>query len=307
MADSQLRRRTTVTQQTTVTQPDPTTEELKKHLLELYNSGKEVEFKKEIVSLIASHREYFRVVELQNDKSSDVTKETFVRHFSSTLNKELAEALFNVMSDDKKTVNVMNLNLQFQQRRRTTIRQREIVKDAQWLMHRLQNLDLKDIDKDGDLKIQRQELRDYFKDELDAALVDQIYDAIDVDESGFITPMEYFRWRGNAKLGAINTFIKQAEAARTGVGASSIRFVISEENEQDFQEDPESNDDKKQENTSKNEKLEEIEKQKQKQKEEQERLQKQKEEEERLQMQKEKEKQQSLKDDSLNVVSIDTR
>ncbi|ETO08593.1 hypothetical protein RFI_28795 [Reticulomyxa filosa] len=212
--------------------------EFQEKALKLYNDGKEAEFKKEMLSLILANQEYFRVLDLHGDSGQqELTKDEFMRHFSYCLKPEISEALFKVMSEGKETASVVNLQVQFQGRRRATTKQREVVKDAEWLMHKLKNLDLKDIDDNEDLKIERHELRAYFKDELDEALVDQIFDAIDRDKSGSITPMEYFQWKGKAKLGTIKTIIRQAEAVRSG----NPNTVIEEEEEEERETNTEKN------------------------------------------------------------------
>ncbi|ETO33698.1 hypothetical protein RFI_03403 [Reticulomyxa filosa] len=178
--------------------------EIQAKLLRLWEEKKEEEFRKECSKLVNDHAEFFKVMDLHSGSGSspDVSRDEFVNHFKSCFRVELSNALFSTIAGDKNTCKVVNIRTYFHGRR-TVIKQKEVVKDAVWLSQKLQKMNLKDIDDDENLKIEREELRAHLKEEVDVVLIDAIFDSIDADHSGQITPLEFFKWRHNTKIDTI--------------------------------------------------------------------------------------------------------
>jgi len=182
---------------------NPATPEVQAELIKLWEDGKGDQFRREVATLVSTHEDYFKVMDIHSDTSKqEVSREEFVKHFGYCFQEKLSNLIFTAVAGRKDTCSIVSMQIFFHGRR-TVVKQKEVRKDAAWLWNTLKKLDLKDIDDNNNLIIDREELRNHFKDQLDVAFIDAIFDSIDTDGSGSITPMKYFKWRHNSKLSSI--------------------------------------------------------------------------------------------------------
>jgi len=206
---------------------NPAPPEVPERLIKLWNDKNVADFKKEAVALVTGHEDYFKIMDLHSGSGSQqtVTRGELVKYFSFCFSENLCNALFSAIAGEKDSCSVVSIRVFFHGRR-TSVKQKEIVKDAKWLWETLQHLDLKDIDDDENLRIEREELRRHFQDELDVALIDAIFDSIDADQNGHITPMEYFRWRHNSKLSSIQKLMHKAHKSLASPGDYVLEPIV---------------------------------------------------------------------------------
>lgn len=84
------------------------------------------------------------------------------------------------------------------------------IKDEAWLVQTLKDVNLGDLDEDGNNKIELVEFRHYFANlekEVPEELVDKVFHDIDKDGDGHITTFEYFKWRDGFKAQKLNQYL----------------------------------------------------------------------------------------------------
>ena len=101
----------------------------------------------------------------------------------------------------------------------TPQKEKIIIKDENWLFKKLKKMEFTDMDQDGNAGLDREEIHELFDKEVnDPKIIDVIFDAIDYDGDGDITPQEWTRWqKGFKKKDLLQLFPKDPVTAPEAV------------------------------------------------------------------------------------------